>query len=577
MAGSLGVSGATGGSAGLTSAYFNQLIALQLQQEKAPLRALETDKSALAVRRGIYVDTKILLSGLNNLAGELRDTGTAVYAAKAVTSSDPAAVSATGGSGALPGSHALAVTTLAKAHRVRSDAQASADQPLGLTGTFVIGGAPSRAVSGAAPVAGTVTGFGTAGLRSGQTELGSGSYAVEILNQDGTFRFRLVDAEGRAVSIARAGGLSAGMTSDWQDLAPVAGQAYDTGRGLTISFGTGPFAAGSRQAGAAEVTYTAQGASITVSAADSLTRIRDLVNGASYAEDNGVLASVVDRTLVLTATATGARHALAANDGTGTVLQSLGVLSGAAFKNSLQDPADAAFSVNGMTIARSRNTGLEDVVQGVSLGLLAEGKSATVSVTPDATAITEKISAVLRKFNEVMDYLKGKLQVEKDEGSNTYTRGGLAGESVFRTLRQDLVAALRGRRAGAGTALDEAADLGIRADGALHFSVADSARLQAAIQTNLAGVRAVLDDRMAALQAALAPFLRATTGALDARIAAVDKRTAQVEARVAQIEKRVGLVETQLVKRYGTILSQTPAYTRDQATAGILLSRSVLA
>jgi flagellar hook-associated protein 2 len=579
MAGSLGASGSVSGSAGLTSTYFNQLISLQLQQVQAPITQLKQDKSDLTVKRGMFVDTKISLSSLNSLALDLKNTSTSVFSAKSVSSADSTVATASGGSTALPGTYAIWVTTLAKAHRVRSDFQATTDQALGLSGTFIIGGAASRAVSNPVTVADTVTGFGTAGtIRSGQTELGSGSYSVEVQNNSGTYQFRVVDGDGQAVSIDKAGDSGTAMTEGWQNLSLVAGTTVDTARGLSITFGSGSYTAGSKGAGAAGATYTAQGAAITVSSSDSLAKIRDLISAATYAEGNGIQASIVNRALVLASAATGEQHLLAAADTMGAVLQSLGVLDGGNFKTTLQAAFNASFTVDGLTVSRSRNTGLEDVIQGVSLGLVKEGAGASVTVKPDTTAITEKISAMLQKVNGAMDYLKGKLQVAKSATTNTYTRGGLVGETVFQSLRQNLVTALRGKMSGAtSTSMDELADLGIGLDSSLHFSITDSAKLQAGLESNLTGVVALLDNRMTALTTTLAPFIKPTSGALDTRITALDKRSAQIDSRITQIQKRVGLVEKQLIARYGDILSQTSTYTRDQATANILWTQSMSA
>jgi flagellar capping protein FliD len=127
------------------------------------------------------------------------------------------------------------------------------------------------------------------------------------------------------------------------------------------------------------------------------------------------------------------------------------------------------------------------------------------------------------------------------------------------------------------TSMDELADLGIGLDSSLHFSITDSAKLQAGLETNLTGVVALLDNRMTALTATLAPFIKPTAGALDTRITALDKRSAQLDSRITQIQKRAGVVEKQLIARYGDILSQTSTYNRDQATANILWTQSMSA
>ena len=585
MAGYLGASGSVSGSstsqglASLNSTYFNQLINLRLQTERLPITRLETDKGGLTTKRGMFVDMKISLSSLNSAALALKNTATSVFAAKSVASSDPTVVTASGGSDAVAGTSAVAVTTLAKAHQVRSDAQPTTDQRLGLSGAFVIGGAAIRTVSAPVTVAGTVTGFAVAGNPwAGQTEMGSGTYSVEVQNNDGTYRFRVVDGEGRAVSVDKAGDSGTAMTADWQDISLVSETTFDTGRGLAITFGSGAYTTGSRGAGAASVTYAAQGASIEVSSSVSLSNIRDMINAGIYAEGNRVQASIIDRALVLTSATTGVQHGLAAADSVGTVLQSLGVLSGSSFKTPLQAATDASFKVNGLDVSRSRNSGLDDVIQGVTLGLLKEGASASASVTvkPDTAAITAKISEVLQKLNSTLDYLKDKTAVTKNETTSTYTRGGLVGETVFQGLRQGLITALRGKMSGAtSTSMDELADLGIGLDSSLHFSVTDSSKLQAGVENNLDGVVALLDNRMTDLTARLAPFTMSTSGVLDSRIGALDARTKQIDSRVTQIQSRVKILEDQMVSRYGTILMGLPSYNQNQAISNILYTKSM--
>jgi flagellar hook-associated protein 2 len=93
---------------------------------------------------------------------------------------------------------------------------------------------------------------------------------------------------------------------------------------------------------------------------DSLSDIAAEINKAAYAEGNEVKASIIDRRLVLQPALSGAAHILQASDDSGTVLQSLGVLTGAgAFKNynpATESARDAIFTVNGIQIQRSKNT-----------------------------------------------------------------------------------------------------------------------------------------------------------------------------------------------------------------------------
>jgi flagellar hook protein FlgE len=88
-------------------------------------------------------------------------------------------------------------------------------------------------VSGAVTIPATVNGFGVSNLSTGQTELATGQYTVEVSNTSGTFQFRVKDASGALVPVLGS------TTGDWQNI-PAAGGAFDTGRGMVINFGTTP-------------------------------------------------------------------------------------------------------------------------------------------------------------------------------------------------------------------------------------------------------------------------------------------------------------------------------------------------
>ena len=570
----------------LNSTYFNQLIATQVQAAQAPITQLQNDKTDLQTKRAVFVDTQTLLDSLNSLAQPLRSTSgsSSIFTGMSVASSDTTVATASGGTGAAAGTYSIAVTTLAKAHRVQSDSQASLGQALQLSGTFVLGGATARAVSDATPSADTVQGFGVAGsIRSGQTELGSGSYSVEVQNNGGINQFRVVDAAGQAVSVAKVNDSSGSMTSGWQAMSAVAGTTFDTGRGLAISFGSGPYTTGSRGAGAASVTYTAQGASIMVQSSDSLTTIRDRINAASYADGAGVQASIINNALVLEAADSGAAHSIVASDSGGSPLARLGVLkSDGTFKTTLQAPTDASFTVDGVSVSRPGNTGLDDVIDGMSLTLTKEGADGTTTLTvqPNMTNITNQISAMLSKANDVSDYLRDQSQTttSKDSttGTTTYTRGGLVGETIFQGLRQGILSTLMGKMSGAAsTSLDQLADLGITLDDSMHFAVTDSSKLQAAVASNPTGVAALLGDRMSVLQSKLAPFIGTTSGALETRIDGVDTRSTQIDAQVTTIQNRATALQTQLLNQYTSILEMVTQFNQDYALSNSIYTESM--
>ncbi len=109
-------------------------------------------------------------------------------------------------------------------------------------------------------IADTVTGFGANVLDTGQTELTSGSYFVETQFDGTNWQFRVVDASSNPVSVALSDG--SGYSDTWQNIPTGTGSSipYDTGRGLTFTFGgdASMYSAATVGAGAASVAFTQQ-------------------------------------------------------------------------------------------------------------------------------------------------------------------------------------------------------------------------------------------------------------------------------------------------------------------------------
>ncbi len=350
--------------------------------------------------------------------------------------------SATVGSTVSAGTYNLSVTTLAKAHEVHSTQQTYSNQALGYTGTFVIGGAAERSASIIDALPDTVSSINagsSSNIQSGQKELGTGAYYVETRNDtDNGWQFRIVDADGYAQSIQE--GSSTEFTSGWQSI-PTGGGAYDTGRGLSVTFGSNSslYTAANKATGALQLSYAAKGASIKVTSEMSLVDINSAINAATYGSGNEVISSIINNTLVLKNELTGTKHVMQAADSSGTVLSSLGIISGGVL-NTKVTAANAAFSINDMELIRSSNSGLTDVITGMTLDLAsdAEGKSANIVVKSDLTSSQSTINAFLSAFNDLTSYVRSNTSTKKND-DETYTRGSLAGEYGVRYVGNELI------------------------------------------------------------------------------------------------------------------------------------------
>jgi flagellar hook-associated protein 2 len=574
----------------LNQSYLNALVTQAMAAQQRTYELAQTQRNQLNLTRSVYVDLNSKFSELASAVESLTSGIGSTFGAKSATSSDESVVKAVATSGAAAGQYELTVNTLAKAHRVGSEQQAYVDQALGLSGTFIIGGVESRAVSNAQTVANTVDGFAaSAAILDGQKELGSGQYYVEIRDNNGTWQFRLVDADGSAMRIASVDDPDT-LTSDWQDLAAVAGQTYDTGRGLQITFGSGSYTAGLRGSGAASVTYAAQGATIEVTTSATLADIASAINNATYADGNEVRATIVDRRLVLTAQNTGTRHTIVASDKTGTVLAGtgsagLGILgSGGAgdvdltdgFLYTLQQAANTSLIVNGVTATRQKSTGLTDIISGVTLNLYKEGSNATANLTiaPDTKRVTDQINTFLSRFNSLTAYLKAKTETTRNS-DGTYTRGGLANEPTFYRLRYDLLSDLvravprsgeTALPAGDPTSLES---IGITLGADLTLSISDSGKLSAALSANYAGVERLFNTLMNRLKTRLDPYTRTTDSLMDRYLRGIDNQIKSADASLRSLQARMTQQEEALRRQYAALFEQISMASANQPLVNI--------
>ncbi len=558
--------------------YFVNLINSLMTIERQPLTRLEEQRSRLNVTVGVYQDARSKLVELQTAVYALMSNNytSAVRESRNVTLSNrpsgSTVLTATASSTAVVGSYQVTDIVLAKSHRVRSDSVIYIDQPLGYStgeGYVVLGGADSRSATLTQSIPNTVTALGTANVDSGKKELGRGTYYVEVRNDSTAgWQFRLVDSSGKAVSV-RNGTSTSETTNTWQSI-PTGGGEFDTGRGLVINFGDGSaYQAGSLANNtAARLTYTSQGARLTVSSSDSLLDIVDRINTATYAENDGVVASIVDNQLILSAASSGSAYALSASNiidngsgGTSGVLHQLGLLAegSTAFKHAaVQEASDASFKVNGLTVTRSKNSGLTDVIAGVTLNLAAdaESKSATLTVEKDLSAAKTAINSFIEKFNAVVSYLEQKTAVKSTDG-RTYTRGALADDLVFSELRLRLFSQFMNSYTNSSV-YTRLSDLGLSLDDSLRATIADQAKLEKVLGENLNGVQTFLDSVMQTFDVELGRFTgtRSTTSYISEAVSLLNSQVSDVNADITRMNTTLDEREQYLYDQYAQIQAQ---------------------
>lgn len=315
-------------------------------------------------------------------------------------------------------------------------------------------------------------------------------------------------------------------------------------------------------------TFTINGVQVSAAATDSLEEIRDAINSAvttaldaeTLAEEDRFTASLIDGYLVLSADSTGQDFRLTATDDTGTVLQSLGVLTGVGgWANQLQDGEYASFSLNGVDILRNSNTNITDVVNGLTLNLKTAG-SATITVSPDTSGATSKINAFIAKLNDLTSWLASKTN-SKEGSDGTYTRGVLAGNLGLRNLRRTLVqTAFATWSAAPATATYTRLDqLGIELGDKLSVSLGDSSKLSDGLTNNYSEVVDLFDAIMTNVSTLIEPYSEGSNTLVDKMKSAADNSLDSQGDKVKRMEtaasRREELIRNQIAYQFAAISS----------------------
>lgn len=216
----------------------------------------------------------------------------------------------------------------------------------------------------------------------------------------------------------------------------------------------------------------------------------------------GVTAGVIDTgsgfRLVMSAEETGTANAVSVtvSDGDGNNSDAAG-LSQFAFdtttKNLTETIAakDAVVQINGIQITRPTNS-IENVIDGLSLDITAEGVTSTIKVEQDFGAVADRVQGFVDKFNALQSTISGLAGFNAETGQG----GLLSGDSTVRGIQNQLRSLLTGVVAGLENAsVRSLADVGITTNfetGGLEF---DRAKLEEQLKNNPDDVTALFAEQ----------------------------------------------------------------------------------
>ena len=212
---------------------------------------------------------------------------------------------------------------------------------------------------------------------------------------------------------------------------------------------------------------------------------------------------------------------------------------------------DALLSVDGLNVISSSNQ-VENMITGLSINLLAEqevGDAAiTLTVDLDVDSIKSKMEEFLDAYNGAYEYLYSKTAVDGE----TYTRGILAGEFSYLTLRSDLRGTMVGYIGGTDSVYQALSQIGITSNRTGTFSISDSSALEEALETDLEGVAALFnsDDGVAAALDSLISQYVSVDGTIATSQNAIDDKIDRIEDSIERQERSLSIREQALRDQY---------------------------
>ncbi|MCR4438116.1 MAG: flagellar filament capping protein FliD [bacterium] len=579
-------------------ALFNQssaidaLVEKYMALERKPVTELENRKSTLNVRVAMYQDLKNYLTSLKALVDDLAESSSdSIFNLVNVVSSNAALVSATVSSGAATGTYQLRVRQLATATTVKSSAALNTAAGV-VSSAQVVPGPGELDTSESWSAAGfTQTPDGSVTINGKEFVLAD--YAtvdafMAAVNQDETaganiyydsLRDRFViesDETGVDLVVSESpetyGFLTAGK------IVPGTYTTNRTGVQADVFLYQANFdkAVGEDESGSFKI----NGVTITWDAdTDTLNTIIGRINR-SAAGVTAYYDDTLDK-LVLTANQTGSDE-IALEDVTGTFLTQTLKLAGAT--QTLGQ--DARFTINSTSaedeITKDSNTfsinGITYVLRGVTVANDDYADPATTAVTitasKDTSTLEAKIRAFLSSLNTVTSYIKAKSAVD----SSTYTRGAMTGETVFTSLRTQLLGALLGRVTGLESGKPSTvAEIGITVDSALQASLSDASKLRAWLQEDPVAVENLFNssDGVATRMASLLEAFTDTGGIVDDQQTNLREEVRRIDNRLARLNEQLQRREEYYRKQLASMQEALYALVQQQSTlAGFLNSFS---
>ncbi len=213
---------------------------------------------------------------------------------------------------------------------------------------------------------------------------------------------------------------------------------------------------------------------------------------------------------------------------------------------------NAEVTVDGITYQRGTNTGITNILGGVTLNLMGTG-SASVSVSSDHTGIKDTITSLVDSFNTVISSIKDQTGYDSDGKP-----GLLNDSSTIKSLRYQLINMLSST-VDTGGSIKSMFDLGlsINRDGSLSI---DEDTLDAAMSSKFSDVKTFFlgDDTKGVtgladtINNAMREMTRPSTGLMATEHTAAEERISRIDSQIdsttARLDRKYEILSQQFVQ-----------------------------
>lgn len=211
---------------------------------------------------------------------------------------------------------------------------------------------------------------------------------------------------------------------------------------------------------------------------------------------------------------------------------------------------NASITVDGVEYQRTKNTGITDVVSGITLSLIGAGTT-TINVTEDTSAIKGHITSLITVFNDIIT----EIDANDDFDEDTEVWGSLAKTPSIRNAK-DILLSILGTSIAANDTIQTYFDLGfeVNKDGSVTL---DESVLDSKLTSNYAELKTFFIGTTAGTGVTgMGDLLNDQIRTYTQSSGLIDAEANAIEDRITRIEKQIESDTELLNKRYETMATQ---------------------